>query len=202
MMSTLDNIYGKFLSLEDNYLSSGLTRKEFVLQLFGGDIEIGATILTDAILKEGVSKAKDIEKFSFLKDIFSFFIKQKNNLDFMSTFNNPLDNNEITNDTDILNKLVITLTQPVHAPIFSQKDLYKENQALHYVVTPDSIKYVSLDDCHAFKIMNENFAILLKTLHNTTSDLSVSTVYIKGERGLRKCKKNELLPYLEAMCGE
>ena len=64
MMSTLDKIYQKFENLEVQYLSSGQSRTEFIAERFGQDLEVGVTILTDAILKENPSEAKEIEKFS------------------------------------------------------------------------------------------------------------------------------------------
>lgn len=85
-MSTLDKVYQKFENLEEQYLNSGQSRTDFIAERFGGDLEIGITILTDAILKDNPTEAKDIERFSYLKDIFAFLMKHKDTIEMMPSF--------------------------------------------------------------------------------------------------------------------
>lgn len=200
MMSTLDKIYQKFENLEEQYLNSEQSRTDFIAERFGQDLEVGITILTDAILKENPSEAKEIEKFSYLKDLFSFLLKHKDNMDSLSSFEATTE--EVSNMEDILSKLSLTITQPYTPSVINQKELYEKTGALHYEVTPDSITYVSLDKCHAFYASNENFAVLLKTVNDVSSNLKRNTVYVNGKRGLRQCKKSEILPYLTNVCGD
>lgn len=96
----------------------------------------------------------------------------------------------------------LTITAPYHAPVFSQKELYEQKGLLHYEVTPDSVTYTALDDCHAFYVSDDNFAILLNAIKGTSTNLKRNTVYIEGKRGLRQCRKSEILPYLTAACGD
>lgn len=200
MMSTLDKVYQKFENLEEQFLSSGQSRTDFIAERFGGDLEIGVTILTDAIMKDNLTESKDIERFSFLKDLFSFLLKHKDTIDMLPGFDVATE--DISEIEDILSKLALTMTTPYHAPVLSQKELYEQKGLLHYEVTPDSVTYTTLDNCHAFYVSSENFAILLKAIKGVPTNLKMDTVYIDGKRGLRQCKKSELLPYLTTVCGD
>ena len=199
-MSTLDKIYQKFENLEEQYLCSEQSRSDFIAERFGQDLEVGITILTDAILKENPSETKEIEKFSYLKDLFSFLLKHKDSMESLSSFETMTE--EVSDMQDILSKLSLTITKPCTPSVTSQKELYEKTGALHYEVTPDSISYVSLNQCHAFYVSNENFAVLLKTVNDVSSNLKRNTVYVNGKRGLRQCRKSEILPYLTSVCGD
>ena len=200
MMSTFDKVYQKFENLEEQFLSSGQSRTDFIAERFGGDLEIGVTILTDAIMKDNLTESKDIERFSFLKDLFSFLLKHKDTIDMLPGFDMATE--DVSEIEDILSKLALTMTTPYHAPVLSQKELYEQKGLLHYEVTPDSVTYTALDNCHAFYVSSENFAILLKAIKGVPTNLKMDTVYIDGKRGLRQCKKSELLPYLTNVCGD
>lgn len=192
MMSTLDKVYQKFENLEEQFLSSGQSRTDFIAERFGGDLEIGVTILTDAIMKDNLTESKDIERFSFLKDLFSFLLKHKDTIDMLPGFDVATE--DVSEIEDILSKLALTMTTPYHAPVLSQKELYEQKGLLHYEVTPDSVTYTTLDSCHAFYVSSENFAILLKAIKGVPTNLKMDTVYIDGKRGLRQCKRANSYP--------
>lgn len=200
MMSTLDKIYQKFENLEVQYLSSGQSRTEFIAERFGQDLEVGVTILTDAILKENPSEAKEIEKFSYLKDLFSFLLKHKDSIALLPSF--EITTQEAFDIGDVLSKLSLTMPKPYYAPAFTQKELYEKIGVLHYEVTPEDVNYAALNNCHVFNVSSENFAMLLKAVKNISSNLKTNTIYMEGKRGLRQCKKSEILPYLTKVCGD
>lgn len=196
-MSVLENVYNKFKDLEVEYrqVQHLQTREEFVRYLFGGNVDEGATILTEAIMCENPSSTEEIERFSSLKDIFNFFIKHKDNISpIISSFDDMIYNISTENDAfENIDCIMQTLSEYVNTNVMAerkmQSELLREKDAFHYFVSPDSSVYASLVDCKAFNIMSEAHAEICKTILGIDKEFIQGTVYLRRKTGAVKSTK-------------
>ena len=79
-MEVLDRVYNAFANLDRDFAKSKKTRAVFIADKFGGDIDIGSTIILDAISSgTGEEKSLSLSRLSRLFRIFSIqsLIKDK-----------------------------------------------------------------------------------------------------------------------------
>lgn len=199
IMSILGKVYCKFLDLEILYQNEykNLTRDEFVKVLFGGSIDEGATLLTEAIMCEKPSTSEELEQFVFLKDLFNFFIKHYGELDTIIYSFNDISSiiateNELFDDLDKLLKVLTTKTcnSTLYAEI-TQADLLRQNKAFHYYITPSSVHYTRLDNCKVHYILSNAHGELCSRMFSANKKLTPKSCYINGKTGLRKIAQKD-----------
>ena len=85
-MEQLDLVYNTFTNLEKNYAHSKKSRKEYLLDKFGGDITVGGMIILDALSRADLQTTEDVEKLSKIRDIFATIAENQVRLDTLSDF--------------------------------------------------------------------------------------------------------------------
>lgn len=85
-MEQLDRVYQAFTTLDESFKKSTKTRSEFLRAKFGGDIEVGSAVILDAI-STGNLTPEDIEKLTYLRELFDNIKKNIDRLDQMPDFN-------------------------------------------------------------------------------------------------------------------
>ena len=81
-MEVLDRVYSAFSNLDRDFARSKKSRTDFILEKFGGDIDMGSMIILDAIsASTGEETAEDIQKLTFVKEIFEKLKDARDNLD-------------------------------------------------------------------------------------------------------------------------
>lgn len=199
-MSILEKVYCKFANLEEAYSASSCkkSRKEFITDLFGGNVDEGAAILTEAIICENPSTTEELEHFSFVKDLFNFFIKNINDLDDrVASFDDIL--NDISSENDAFGNLemIMDSISKVKRPVntyecISQQEMYNACSALHYSITPDSVHFVTLDNCVLHKILSKAHAEICVRMYNSDKKLTIGSTYQKRKTDFTKINKNEI----------
>lgn len=139
-MDSLDLVYKTFSTLDKNYSRSKKTKEEYIKSKFGGDIDIGAMIILDALTKGSVESAEDIEKLSFIRDSFDFLKKNKNRLNSLPSF----DPHATVNNSSILEVLDSAYLSGTHISVVSKEGLGRKG-AVHYVATSKGISVVPID---------------------------------------------------------
>ena len=191
-------VYDSFRNIEFQYRESGKTRSEFMKRKLGGDITIGITILTDAMMGACSNEPACIDMFSELKDFFDFIRKHINNLDSLPTFEYKTltDSNEI----DALDILLKSAPKDYTQFICKQKDLYNTTGALHYKITKDIFRATNLLDCDIIGNFGKYTVPLLGLLFNDKANISEDTYYKhnKKKKTLKKIKSKDILKYMNA----
>ena len=86
-MEVLDRVYSAFSNLDRDFARSKKSRTDFILEKFGGDIDMGSMIILDAISASTVEEtAEDIQKLTFVKEIFEKLKDARDNLDSLPDF--------------------------------------------------------------------------------------------------------------------
>ncbi len=158
-MSVLDRVYTTFNRLDQDFARSKKTRTEFITDKFGGDINIGAIIILDAIRAENAEETpENIAKMSFVKDTFTQIQACADRLDTLSSFDFA--------NTNVLGSFLDILSRAEgHASgqtIVDQAGLWaNKSRAAHFLCTPDGTAFVPLDDCKVYSVYNENMAGLV-----------------------------------------
>lgn len=186
-MSILENVYNRFMQMEDDYICNhnDLTKEEYVRYLFGGSIDEGAAIITEAIMMEEPNTTEEIEMFSTLKDMFNFFIKYEGSIDStIRSFDMLLSiigsENEAFGKYEELLTMLYTI-QPYSQGIrpYTQESLYATRNALHYKVTPEVADYAPLDTCNIYKVMTDAYAELYQRIMEVEKKFELGKLYVK-----------------------
>lgn len=163
MDRVLDRVYDTFTNLERYYRRSKKSRKEYLLEKFGGDITIGSIIILDAIGAGHPETEKDIAKFSKIKTIFENIAKAASELDSISSF-------EFEFDQSISGKVLGLIdevsTNRSYGKLVSQRELDRKYGALHYIVTPEGSISVPLDKCRFIGTYNGGMTFLVDQFYN------------------------------------
>lgn len=179
-MNVLKRVYYSFKDLELQYDNS-IPREQFILQKFGGDIDIGSTILIDTIMAEGVTTADEIEMFSYLKNVFTFLIKIKDSLNTLKSFDIDLEKPEKILTENLYKLLEETRDCMIKKPIKDQKDLFENYKAIYYYITPKKSLYVDCTEntsVSVFKTISPTMIQIMKLLMpKNTTQLKPNTYY-------------------------
>lgn len=141
-MEQLDLVYKTFANLEKNYARSKKTREEYVLEKFGGDINVGSFLILNALSSQELTDPEDIQKFSKVREIFQAIKDNQNRLNTLSSFNFEED----AATTAILNALDSSWKAGTHIELCEQHALYASRGALHFDVRPGEVQESSLAD--------------------------------------------------------
>lgn len=181
-MSILDRVYTTFKRLDQDFARSKKSRSEFIIDKFGGDINIGSIIILDAIHAEGLEESpENIEKMSFVKDTFAAIQACADHLDSLTSFAFT-DTNVVSSFVDILAHADQHLSRQVRT---SQKALWANGKkAIHYCCDAEQMLYADPDSCTVFHCFNENMAGLLASGFKLDRELQLGAYY-RGLPGLR-----------------
>lgn len=176
-MKQLDAVYNAFTHLEQNYKRSKKTRKEYILDKFGGDIEVGSLVILDYFAGAKLDDPDDIEKFSTIRDIFSAIKKSSANLDTLSSFDELLTGGNqavkvLLEDAAIKGSGILTIPQ---AP---------SNEWAHYKATAKNVMVVPLVTAKKVRVFNDSMRVFVQSLVGTSQRVSVGQTYIKDTQGL------------------
>lgn len=153
-MDTLDRVYNAFSNLDRDFARSKKSRSEFIIDKFGGDLDMGSMIILDAISAfKGEETPEDIEKLTFVKDIFAKIMAARDNLDSLHDFTFGAAND--------YNKLISILTESMVAGtgvcVLPQSELNKWSKGtVHFLATEGSTMCCDMMEGHVVHIYNEN----------------------------------------------
>ena len=159
----LEKVYDTFTNLERNYKRSKKSRKDYLLEKFGGDIRVGSVIILDAIGAEHPETDEEIEKFSTIKTIFENILKSENELDSLTSFDFQIDQSISGKVLSLIDKVS---SKRASCTSISQRDLCKKYNAVHYAVTPEGSYCAPLDKCRFIGTYNEGMVFLTEQLFN------------------------------------
>jgi len=174
-MEQLDRVYSTFTNLESNYKRSKKTRTEYVLDKFGGDIDIGSMVILDGLAANPPETAEDIAKLSTIRNIFSAIKKHAHNLDALTSFN-FLDNDGA--ETALMAALDSAYVQGTGIKAVSAKDL---GHAKHYHVQADGVKVVPIATAEKIHIFNDSMRLLIQ--ERTGLPVRIGEVYAQASGG-------------------
>lgn len=149
-MEQLDLVYKTFSNLERNYSRSKKTRKEYIVDKFGGDIEIGATVILDALAAGDITNPDDIAELSFVRDIFASIIANKESLDTLNSFDDLLTGTS----GNVKGMLTKAFERGTGISVVTQKRL-RNNGAMHYVARASGVRMIPLRFATKISVYNE-----------------------------------------------
>lgn len=173
-MSTLQKVYDTFSTLDSRYARSNKTKTEFITDKFGGDIDIGSTIILDACRAEAKEdNSEDIEMLSCIQNIFEKILKYRDNLDSLPNFS-------FETDTCISNLLLLLAES--RATGRNQRLLPQgfKKHVWHYSATPEGSRYTPYDACVVLSAYDRNSTNKLANMYPTVEE---GKLYAKTESG-------------------
>lgn len=183
-MEVLDRVYTTFRNLDRDFARSKKTRTEFITDKFGGDINIGSIIIMDAISSgDGVQTQEDIEKLSFIRDIFDKIKAFADNLDALEDFS--------FSDTSFAKELDTLLTQALvdgtHSAMVSPRDVWSAfSGALHFVATPGGAVWSPVQGIKVVHCYNETMRDYMNVAYPSGISYELGKYYaIKNRFNLR-----------------
>ena len=187
-MEVLDRVYTTFKNLDRDYARSKKTRSEFIRDKFGGNIDIGSMIILDAISSSsGDETAEDIEKLTFVKNIFASIKAYESSLDTLPDFTFKV--SELYKQLlDVLNE---SANHGMHQSVSTQAQVNKaDKDSIHFVATARSTRYTPMVKCDFVNAYNENMIGLLSSMYGDVSKVSLHDYY--AVKGRNKLVKTEL----------
>lgn len=133
MSKQLDLLYTTFLNLEQDYQKSGMSRKDFIIDVFCGDIPTASVIFLDFLRKE----VEQPEKVIFIKNCIRVIQENEDRLDSLLSFN--FDSDEYSMDFEVA-KVFLFDTCNFHRKV-------QQGEIKHIRVTPESFEYVPIAWC-------------------------------------------------------
>ena len=156
-MEILDKVYGTFKRLDQDFARSKKTRTEFIKGKFGGDIRIGSILILSAIGTP--SDSADIEKLSFVNDIFAKLLEAQDRLDSLPNFKFESTDNVI----ELLKFIGDNHSKYIGVQEMEQETLYKKYGALQYHCGLDGSVCASAGSPLVF-VYNENMEAYMQSL--------------------------------------
>lgn len=170
-MSVLDNVYNAFSNLDRDFARSKKSRSEFIRDKFGGDIEVGSFIILDAVSSStGDETQEDIEKLTFIKDIFEKIKANAGNLDSLSDFS-FVDDSKFSGFLQTIQEAVISGTHVRHVRQAELNDA--EQGSIHFIVNAAGASCCPVNRCKVFHIYNEHMDNLLATAFRRDDDVDL-----------------------------
>lgn len=166
-MEQLDLVYNAFSNLERNYSRSKKKRSEYIADKFGGDIKIGSFLILNVLSAEEFTDPEDIRKFSEIRNIFEFLIKNADRLDSLGSF----DKDDAGQD---LLKRALDAAQwcGTHIETCDQRSLYNTTKgSLHFVSDKAGSHVVPLLSARYCKVYNEAMAAFVSNLCKTPVEI-------------------------------
>lgn len=172
-MEVLDKVYTTFKNLDRDFAKSKKTRTEFIVDKFGGDIDIGSMLILDAISSSsGSENVEDINKQTFIKQIFEKIKENRDKLDMLENFTFSEDS-FVSKFSSLLRKSLVAGTGNYY---ISQEELYKKSGCFHFVSTQNNGNIMDVkDNCKILNAFNANMANSIGAAMKT--DVSVGDIY-------------------------
>lgn len=196
-MEVLDRVYNAFANLDRDFAKSKKTRAVFIADKFGGDIDIGSTIILDAISSgTGEETPEDIKKISFIKDCIENIRNSRDNLDRLSDFS--------FKNAELFEQLMKTIEDSeyagTHTRSVSQLVLAnKETGTVHYRCTPARSEFASLTRCTVYHVYNANMQEYVTTLTGGKVRPEIPNYYsMVGAMGISAIPFSEIQKVLQA----
>lgn len=150
----LDKVYTTFSNLDRDYARSKKTRTEFITDKFGGQLDIGSMIILDAVGADVDSDSpEDIEKLTFIKNIFDKLLAAQDTLDNLPDF-------QFTNGAlfaELLNVVQNSIAQGYGFRYGSQSEVHHmEKGCVHFVSKQSDGVCAPMSDCKVFHAYNEH----------------------------------------------
>ncbi len=173
-MEVLDRVYKTFLNLDKGFARSNKSRSEYIVDKFGGDIDIGSMIILEAISDLGeVPTMEDIQKLTFVKDTIKKIQISKSVLDNLDSFEDLGRGGTFEEFSAIIKDSYLMGTGIANV---SQRELNKENKtAFHYIVTPEGSMFTRLRDCSVVHIYNEYMQRIIEGQLNITGEMKLDS---------------------------
>ena len=158
-MEVLDRVYKTFKNLDRDFDKSTKTRTQFITDKFGGDINIGSMIILDAISSSSTEYSEeDIEKLTFIKDIFKSIQESKDRLDQLPDF--TFESEGLF--SELKQVLVSSKEHGTHLVEAKQSQVSKvKDGAIHFASTVRGTRYTPLNKCVHFHAYNEHMCGML-----------------------------------------
>lgn len=174
-MEILDKVYRAFSNLDRDFARSKKSRTEFILDKFGGDIDMGSMIILDAISGIQEPSTEDIEKITFVKEIFKQLSDARDHLDTLPDF-------QFTNGAlfkELMLLLATSKANGMRQTEIPQADLLNESgSSIHFLALPGGCVYSSIDAAKVYSIFNENMQLSL-TARCRGADLELGSYYAR-----------------------
>ncbi len=195
-MEVLDRVYRTFSNLDRDYARSKKSRSEFITDKFGGDIDIGSMIILDAVSSlSGNETVEDIEKLTFIKNIFAKIKDSREILDSLPDFS--FSNVELySNIRNLLTESWETGTRQHVVP--QSFHIGEHTKHVHYVCTDTGATYTPLSQCKVLNVYNLYTQALYSNAFSSSSPVVEGEYYVvKNGTFLEKIDKRKLKSYLK-----
>lgn len=174
-MSVLSKVYSAFSNLEGDYRRSRKTRREFVLDKFGGDIDIGAMIILDAVSNSECETSEDVQKLTFVRNIIAQIQSMKDSLDAVMDFSAFSSDATFTNFARVVEQSYINGT---HQHAMSPYSFAKANRdTYHFVASPYGMDFIPFQRCPVVKAYNEHMGERIKQTYRVGGDCQHNSLY-------------------------
>lgn len=154
-LEILDKVYKTFKNLDRDYAKSKKSRSEFILGKFGGDFDIGSMLILEAVSNfDGTETSEDLDKLSFIKDIFDKLKSSRDIWDQLTDF--TFKNNAIAQDYK--NLIKESYANGIGVNLCQQSRLRKNSKGIiHYLITGQDTMVALPCDCNVLHAYNTHF---------------------------------------------
>lgn len=153
-MSILHNVYDAFSTLEASYKRSRKSRREFITDKFGGDIDIGSTIILNAVSAEDYTDPEDVRKLTFIRNIIGQIVAMQDSLDAVTNFGAFTDGANYASFLRILEQSMREGTKQI--PMEPATFIKANPGVFHFSATPEGMQYVPFGQCPVMNLYNEH----------------------------------------------
>lgn len=171
--TVLERVYSAFTNLERDYKKSNKTRSQFIIDKFGGDIQVGASVILHSIYSESQLSGDDIQKFTEVSTIFNNIIAAKDKLDSLRSFDFSEDNAEKDRYISIVEDTGKHIGNTYQ---LAQQELFKQFGVLHYIATPDYACETTPPECRFFRKYSNASDLVLSSLIGSNTTISDDAV--------------------------
>lgn len=177
-MEQLNKVYTTFHDLEKNYRRSKKSRREYLVDKFGGDIEIGMMVILDFFVGATIESDDDIKKLSFIKDVFAGIKKNIGNLDTLDSFDALLDEGDASSILMLLDSAAVA---GAHISTFTTAEMYP---TFHYKATAAGLQVVPILQASRVKVFNDAMRQFVQSVVGPKQSVEIGQVYDQKAGGL------------------
>lgn len=183
-MSVLSKVYDAFSNLEGDFRRSRKTRREFILDRFGGDIDIGAMIILDAVSNSECDTPDEVQKLTYVRNVITQIQNMKDSLDAVTDFAAFSSDATFTNFARIVEQSYINGT---HQHAMTPYSFAKANRdTYHFVASAYGTDYVPFVRSPVVKAYNEHMDERIKQAYRMDAPCQRNALYVvrnhvKGE---------------------